>query len=272
MGSRRGRFIVLRCVRPSDHHRCFHCCFHTPLAHSPVLTAIPQPTRQIAVCRLPVRRTQTGGTGRPVRLQCFCPWSAAAVSFHRWPRLALHRGGSAVDVPSLDIADAPHPTPRTPRLHIPHARRDPQAASLPRHRQAVGLQCFCHWRVTAVSIATPPCPPPWGACIVDCHCLIGDFDPWRMTKGSRRGHFIVLRCVRPWIIHRCFHCCFHTPPRALLHAHRDPARERADCCLPRHRQAVRLQCFYHWRVTDVFTGVSFTDAPPCSPPGGGVHR
>ena len=35
-------------------------------------------------------------------------------------------------------------------------------------------------------------------------------------------------------------------------ASRKPAADRLDCCPPRHRQAVRLRCFYHWRVTDAF--------------------
>ena len=49
--------------------------------------------------------------------------------------------------------------------------------------------------------------------------------------------------------HRCFHCCFHTPPspRSL-----QPASDQTDRCLPRHRQAVRVRCFCHWRVTDAF--------------------
>ena len=76
-------------------------------------------------------------------------------------------------------------------------------------------------------------------------------------NGSRRGRFIVLRCVRPWIItavsfHWMFpHSALLNPPRSL-----QPTSDQIDCCLPGHRQALRLRCFYHCRVTDVFTAVS----------------
>ena len=31
------------------------------------------------------------------------------------------------------------------------------------------------------------------------------------------------------------------------------ASDQTDCCLPRHRQAVRLQCFCHWIITGCFS-------------------
>ena len=50
-----------------------------------------------------------------------------------------------------------------------------------------------------------------------------------------------------------FPLLFPHAARPPLHVHREPqASDQTDCCLPRHRQAVRLQCFYHWRVVDVF--------------------
>ena len=71
--------------------------------------------------------------------------------------------------------------------------------------------------------------------------------------GLRRGRFIVLRCAHPWII-TAVSTVVSTP--TLTATRKRPGR----------LQAMRLQCFYHWRVTDVFTAVSFTAAPPCPPP------
>jgi hypothetical protein len=126
-GSRRGHFIVLRCVRPSDHHRCFHT------------------------------------------LPCLC---------------------------------------------IPHAHRIPQATSLPRHRQAMRLQCFYHWCVIGAFIAASPCSPPRGeraplmliACPVFSSFSL-DERQWIETMALHR-----FAARQPLDHHRCFHCCFHTLP------------------------------------------------------------
>ena len=78
--------------------------------------------------------------------------------------------------------------------------------------------------------------------------------------GLRRGRFIVLRRARPRIITAVSTPRPSTSPRSL-----HPA---SDHCLPRHRQAVRLQCFYHCRVVDVFTDVSFHRWPALLSTGG----
>jgi hypothetical protein len=63
-GIKRGHFIVLRCAHPRIIIAVSTVVSTLRLLTSPHARYNPQPTRQIAVCRLPVRGTQTGGTGR----------------------------------------------------------------------------------------------------------------------------------------------------------------------------------------------------------------
>ena len=65
-GIKRGHFIVLRCACPRDHHRCFHCCFHTPLAHFPTLAT----TRSRPGIFLSAEAQAGGGVAVFLALEC----------------------------------------------------------------------------------------------------------------------------------------------------------------------------------------------------------
>ncbi len=91
-----------------------------------------------------------------------------------------------------------HPRMRTPP-RSPRPASDQVDCCLPRHRQAVRLRCFCHWRVTDVFPAGPPCPPLEGrAALMTIACPT--FSSLDERQGIKRGHFIVLRCACPRII------------------------------------------------------------------------
>ena len=171
----------------------------------------PQPTGQIAVCR---------STGK--RWGCSVSTIGVLPMFSPLARLALHRGERAslmvIACPMFSSLDerqgikrgrfivlrvsALGSSPLFPLLFphfacsIPPLTAISQASNqvdccLPRHRQAVRLQCFYHWRVTDVSIAGPPCPPlERGACAVDAHCLIGVLF---VFLGQRRANGIETR-------------------------------------------------------------------------------
>ncbi len=76
--------------------------------------------------------------------------------------------------------------------------------------------------------------------------------------GLRRGRFIVLQCVRPWIITAVFTPRLLNPPRSL-----QPAADQTDRCLLKAQTGGGVAVFYHLRVTDVSTA-----GLPCSPLGG----
>jgi len=88
--------------------------------------------------------------------------------------------------------------------HLPV--RGTQTGADRRHRQAVGLQCFCHWCVTGCfhrcfPLLFPPCPPPGerAPLITIAWSVFSSFS-LEKRQGIKQGHFIVLRCAHPWII------------------------------------------------------------------------
>jgi hypothetical protein len=102
---------------------------------------------------------------------------------------------------------------------------------------------------TDVSIAGPPCSPPGErtSLIAIAWPVLSSFS-LDERQGIETGAFHRFAARPPLECHRCFHCCFRTPPCHSPH----PASDQASSCLPRHRQAVRLRCFKHWRVIDAF--------------------
>ena len=117
----------------------------------------------------------------------------------------------------------PHPAPRTsPRS--PRSRK--QVTRQIAVCQGTGRRWGCSVSSIGVSLMLSPMRRlalhRGGACVVDDHCLPGGFDTWRRDNGSRRGRFIVLRCVRPRIIT----AVSTPPPCSLPHAHHNSQATR----------------------------------------------
>jgi len=72
--------------------------------------------------------------------------------------------------------------------------------------------------------------------------------------------------AHPWII-TAVSTVVSTPRLPTSPRSPQPATDRADRCLPQHRQAVGLQCFYHWRIAD-----AFHRCPTLLSTGGSVRR
>jgi hypothetical protein len=186
-GSRRGHFIVLRCVR----HWIITVVSTPRIAHSPTLIA----TRS--------------RTGRSLSAACLCVAPACAGHADRRRQEAQAGGGVAVFLPLV-----------------------------------------CHRMFPPMfSTVVSALPSTGGACAVDYHCLVGVLFIFLGEETRDQARAFHRFAVRPPLDH---HRCFHTPLAHASHAHRNPAADQVDCCLPRHRQAVGLQCFYHWRVAAGF--------------------
>jgi hypothetical protein len=148
-------------------------------------------------------------------------------------------------------------TPLAHSLALTATRKRQASSCLPRHRQAVRLQC-----VTDVSIAGPPCSSPEErAPLIAIACpMLSSLDERQWIETMAFHCFAACPSLNH---HRCFlsldvsTLCLLTSPRSP-----QPASDCANSCLPGNKQAVRLQCFCHWRVTDAFTA-----GPPCPPPG-----